>query len=83
MINDGPSSPTATSMRVDREIVAEMGAAGASQGGSSALTNRPVLGKAGQAPQYTTKERTQCVENDRFLITKKVNVGQLPDPSQN
>jgi len=58
MMNDGPSSPTGTSMRVDREIMADMGAAVVSQGGSSALTNRPVPGKAGQAPQYTTKERT-------------------------
>ena len=25
------------------------------------------------------KERTQCLENDRFLITKKVRVEALPD----
>ena len=29
--------------------------------------------------QYTTKDRTQCIDNDRFLVTKKVNVQALPE----
>lgn len=38
--------------------------------------------KGGQSVQYTTKERTQCMENDRFLVTKKVNLANLPDPGK-
>lgn len=36
----------------------------------------------GQPIQFSTKERTQCMENDRFMITKKVNIDQLPDPKK-
>jgi hypothetical protein len=55
---------------IDREIditPAEMG------------NNRPITTRAGQTIQYSVKERSQCLENDRFLITKKVNVAALPD----
>lgn len=41
--------------------------------------NRPITTRAGQTIQYSVKERSQCLENDRFLITKKVNVAALPD----
>ena len=30
--------------------------------------------------QYTTKERTPIIENDRFVLVKKVAVDKLPDP---
>ena len=63
--------------RIDREIMAEIGS-----NHSPGASNKPQISKGGQQIQYTTKERTQCIENDRFLVTKKVNVGALPDPSQ-
>ena len=28
--------------------------------------------------QFTTKERTQCIENDRYLMTRKIKVENLP-----
>ena len=37
---------------------------------------------AGQPIQFSTKDRTQCMENDRFMITKRVNIDQLPDPKK-
>ena len=37
---------------------------------------------AGQPIQFSTKDRTQCMENDRFMITKRINVDQLPDPKK-
>lgn len=40
--------------------------------------------KVGGTPiQYSTKERTHIIENDRFMIVKKVAVERLPDPSDN
>ena len=34
----------------------------------------------GQPVQYSTKDRSQCMENDKFLVTKKVAIEKLPDP---
>jgi len=31
--------------------------------------------------QFTTKDRTQCLINDQFLITKKLNMAAMPDPA--
>ena len=42
----------------------------------------PAVKVAGQPVQFSTKDRTQCMENDRFMITKKVIVDQLPDPKK-
>lgn len=40
--------------------------------------------KVGGTPiQYSTKERTHIIENDRFMMVKKVAVERLPDPSDN
>ena len=66
------------SPKIDREINTEI--VGGQKLGSPNASK--VTTKGGQQVLYTTKERTQCMENDRFLITKKVNVGALPDPSQ-
>ena len=53
---------------IDREIMAEL-----------VLTT---FSKKINQSQYTVKERTQCIDADRFLITKKVNPSALPDPSR-
>ena len=42
----------------------------------------PAAKVAGQPIQFSTKDRTQCMENDRFMITKRVNIDQLPDPKK-
>ena len=35
-------------------------------------------GKKKNMVQYSTKERSQCLEGDRFLMTKKIRVENLP-----
>lgn len=47
---------------------------------SPTTTGRPDLRKTGGVKlQYQTKDKTQCMDNDRYLLVKKVNLGSLPD----
>ena len=59
--------------------MAEMG--GSKRDSQSPITTgRPNLRKSGGVKlQYQTKDKTQCMDNDRYLVTKKVNLGSLPD----
>ena len=64
---------------IDREILGEMGSS-KRDSQSPTTTGRPNLSKAGGIKlQYQTKDKTQCMDNDRYLVTKKVNLGSLPD----
>ena len=46
--------------------------------GGKDILSSPSSNPKNKLVQYTTKEKTQCLENERFLITKKVRVEYLP-----
>lgn len=56
----------------DREIMLET----PSDRDSSTLRKKSI---GGQEIKYSTKDKTHVMENDRFMIIKKVDVEKLPD----
>ena len=60
---------------IDREIDMHMDSRDSAD---NSMQKRGVGG--GQSVQYTTKERTQIMEFDRYMVQKKVQIEKLPDP---
>ena len=47
-------------------------------GGTDMLASPSSINPRNKLVQYTTKEKSQCLENEKYLITRKVRVEYLP-----